>query len=126
MSRIFLRSIALVAALALSSAHAEFFRVNWLIAADSAVSSSGSGAATPAKASPDTSKPAVAKARNPRVLVITTKNDLRCDTEMKHLRAGTFAKLRAAGWMIGDGPENMVQIVDRDTVPALAAKIDAK
>jgi hypothetical protein len=126
MSRIPLRSIyaAVVTAIAISLSLAGARPASRLFAADSTAANS----ATQAKVLTDTSKPATAKARNPRVLVITAKNDLRCDTEMKHMRSpgGTFAKLRAAGWTVGDGPENMVQIVDRDAVPELAAKIDSK
>ncbi len=68
------------------------------------------------------------KERNPRVLVITSKDSQHCTDEMNRLnqRGGEFAKMRAIGWTIGTAPQNMVQIVDRDEVPDLVEKLDHK
>jgi hypothetical protein len=68
------------------------------------------------------------KERNPRILFITAKNSPQCDKELARLNApgGDFEKLRAIGWTIGEGPENMVQIVDRDDVTVLLKKMNLK
>ena len=34
--------------------------------------------------------------------------------------------MRAGGWLIGDGPRNHIQIVDRDQVPELAKKLNPR
>lgn len=68
------------------------------------------------------------KERNPRVLFITAKDSPRCDEELNRLQkpGGDFGNMRAIGWTIGAGPENMVQIVDRDDVPELIDKLDVQ
>src|SRR5262245_31536666 len=73
-------------------------------------------------------KPILAKPRNPRVLFITSKDTKQSETELARLRkpGGDFEKLRAVGWSIGAGPENHIQIVDRDDVPELIAKLEVK
>lgn len=60
--------------------------------------------------------------RNPRVLFITAKGCEKCDSELKRLRqpGGEFESMRAAGWKIGETPDNHIQIVDRVDVPELA------
>jgi len=64
--------------------------------------------------------------RNPRVVFIIAKDSPKCDQELLRLRraGGDFERLRAAGWTIGAGPENLVQIVDREAVPELAEELD--
>jgi len=62
----------------------------------------------------------------PRVLFITAKNCSRCDKELARLRrsGGVFEKMQAGGWRIGEGPENQIQIVDRDQEPELVKKLN--
>jgi hypothetical protein len=73
-------------------------------------------------------KPVIAKPRNPRVLFITSKDTPQSETELARLRkpGGDFEKLRSVGWSIGTGPENNIQIVDRDEIPELVAKLAVK
>lgn len=68
------------------------------------------------------------KERNPRVLFITAKGSPECDKELARLRraGGDFEKMRAAGWTIGEGPENLVQIIDCDDVPDVIEKLNLK
>ncbi len=56
-----------------------------------------------------------------RVLFITTKGCERCEQELNRLRkpGGEFEIMKSLGWKIGEGPENHVQIVDRDEIPDL-------
>jgi hypothetical protein len=56
-----------------------------------------------------------------RVLFITKQGCERCENELNRLRApgGDFEKLQSTGWRIGDGPNNHIQIVDRDEIPDL-------
>ncbi len=65
------------------------------------------------------------KAHSSRVLFITAKGCAKCDTELARLNApaGDFAWLRSGGWRIGPGSENHIQIVDRDAIPDLIAKL---
>jgi hypothetical protein len=58
------------------------------------------------------------KPRNPRVLFIVEKDCERCEKELARLErsGGDFEAMRSRGWKIGDGPENHVQIVDRESV----------
>ncbi len=89
-------------------------------------------AATPKDAAkPDAAKPAATEAdapkgRNPRVFFIVKKGSKQCDEILAKLRAtgGDFENMRAGGWLIGDGPDNHVQIVDCDTVPDLVKKLN--
>jgi hypothetical protein len=93
---------------------------------------------------PTTTKPAVADARLPasaitkasaagqphvsRVVFIVAKNCKKCEEELTRLKrpGGDFETMRAGGWLIGEGKGNHVQIVDRDDVPALVAKLNPK
>jgi hypothetical protein len=63
-----------------------------------------------------------------RVLFITAKGCAKCDAELARLNApaGDFAWLRSGGWRIGPGPENNIQIVDRDAIPDLVAKLKSR
>jgi hypothetical protein len=63
-----------------------------------------------------------------RVLFIVGKNCARCDKELQRLRrpGGDFKSMRARGWKIGAGPENHLQIVERDTIPDLVQQLDAR
>jgi hypothetical protein len=60
-----------------------------------------------------------------RVVFITAKDCPKCNTELARLNApsGDFAWLRSGGWRIGAGPENHIQIVDRDAIPELVRKL---
>jgi hypothetical protein len=66
--------------------------------------------------------------RNPRVLFITKKGCVRCARELARLRkpGGDFAAMKTRGWMIGEGPENHVQIVDRDAIPELVEELEVR
>jgi hypothetical protein len=65
---------------------------------------------------------------NSRVVFIVAKNCPRCDEELSRLRrpGGDFEVMRAGGWLVGDGPRNHIQIVDRDQVPELVKKLDPR
>ncbi len=69
----------------------------------------------------DTSKP-------PRVLLIVGKDCPRCERELARLRrpGGDFEKLRSRGWKIGSGPENHLQIVDREALRTLSEEVAAQ
>ena len=60
-------------------------------------------------------------ARRIRVIFVTQTECERCEQELNRLRSpgGDFEKLQAIGWKIGDGPENHIQIVDRESIPEL-------
>ncbi|MCA9060023.1 MAG: hypothetical protein KDA85_16060 [Planctomycetaceae bacterium] len=53
--------------------------------------------------------------RRKRVLIVTSPACAACEQIMEQLEspAGAFAQLRKAGWKIGRGPENHIQIVDQ-------------
>ncbi|HKD35612.1 MAG TPA: hypothetical protein VKB78_02395 [Pirellulales bacterium] len=63
-----------------------------------------------------------------RVVFIVAKNCKRCDEELTRLKrpGGDFETMRAGGWLIGDGKGNHIQIVDRDLVPDLVAKLNPR
>jgi hypothetical protein len=65
------------------------------------------------------------KALPAKVLFITAKNSPDCDKILGQLMRpnGDFEKMRAAGWKIGKGPGNQLQIVDKDDVPELLAQL---
>jgi hypothetical protein len=71
---------------------------------------------------------AMQAARNPRVLFITAKDSPRSDEELLRLRraGGEFDKLRSAGWTIGAGPENHLQIVEREAIPELIEQLKVR
>ena len=54
-----------------------------------------------------------------RVVFITSIGCERCEKELARLRrpGGDFETMRSLGWKIGSGPENHIQIVDRNDVP---------
>lgn len=78
--------------------------------------------------SADVAVPAASLARNPRVLFITATDSEPSFTELIRLRhpAGAFAAMQARGWKIGAGPENHVQIVDRDTIPEIVRNLNVR
>jgi hypothetical protein len=65
------------------------------------------------------------KALPAKVLFITSKDSPDCDKVLGKLMRpnGDFEKMRAAGWKIGKGPGNQLQIVDKDEVPELMAQL---
>jgi hypothetical protein len=85
-------------------------------------------ASTPSSAGPRRDEPRAAAARNPRVLFVTKKGCERCARELARLRrpGGDFAGLQAAGWKIGDGPENHLQLIDREALPDFLADFEFK
>ncbi len=62
------------------------------------------------------------------MLFITSKDSKHSADELARLQKpdGEFAHMRAMGWTIGTGPENMVQIVDRDDVPQFVDKLSVQ
>jgi hypothetical protein len=73
-------------------------------------------------------EPAGVKARNPRVLLIVSKDCSRCDDDLTRLRraGGDFEKMRSVGWKIGPGVDAHLQIVDRDDVAPLVEQLGVK
>jgi len=69
-----------------------------------------------------------AVARSLRVLFITANGCDECDRILSWLRrtGGDFETMRSAGWKIGDGPENHIQIVERTAVADLVEKLEVR
>jgi hypothetical protein len=65
------------------------------------------------------------KAETAKVMFIVAKNSPDCDKVLGQLMRpnGDFDKMRAAGWKIGKGPGNQLQIVDKDDVPDLIKQL---
>lgn len=86
--------------------------------------------ASAAKLTAGDAKPATsaAKPRSKRVLFITAVDSDRCDEELAKLTktGGDFEKLRGRGWKIGPGPENHLQVVDREAMPELVARLEPR
>lgn len=85
-------------------------------------------ASTQSIAEPKGDEPRAAVPRNPRVLFITKKGCERCARELARLRrsGGDFAGMQVAGWKIGEGPENHLQLIDRDALPDFLAEVEFK
>ena len=66
--------------------------------------------------------------RNTRVVFITAEECDECDRVLTRLRrpGGDFETMKSAGWKIGEGPENHIQIVDRATVADLVEKLEVR
>lgn len=66
--------------------------------------------------------------REPRVLFITEVNNEKCLTELTRLRrpGGDFEAMKSRGWKIGPGPENHLQIVDRETISELVRELNVR
>ncbi|HEY2147589.1 MAG TPA: hypothetical protein VGH32_06610 [Pirellulales bacterium] len=60
-----------------------------------------------------------------RVVFIIAKSCKKCEDELARLKrpGGDFETMRAGGWLIGEGKGNHIQIVDRNDVPDLVAKL---
>ncbi len=67
-------------------------------------------------------------AKRGRVVLITSADNTHSKAEVARLNLpyGEFAKLRSAGWKIGSGPENHLQIVDRGQMTELVEKLSVK
>ncbi|HTQ37946.1 MAG TPA: hypothetical protein VMJ32_02900 [Pirellulales bacterium] len=91
--------------------------------AENGAASSSSSASANQPASTQTAYPE--KALPAKVLFITAKNSPDCDKVLGKLNwpNGDFDKMRAAGWKIGKGPGNHLQIVDKDEVPDLLKQL---
>ncbi len=76
----------------------------------------------------DSSQPPAQSPQPARVVFITAKDCPRCDEELARLNraGGDFEKLRAAGWKIGAGEENHLQIVDREAIAELVEKLEVR
>src|SRR5579872_4263775 len=63
--------------------------------------------------------------RSTRILYITAKDCEQCAAELARLRkpGGEFEAMQSQGWKIGEGPENHLQIVDREAVPDLVLQL---
>jgi hypothetical protein len=98
-------------------------------AADSAASTKptvGETMAQPSSTSKIASTNSIAsQTHGSRVVFIVAKNCKKCDEELTRLKrpGGDFETMRASGWLIGEGKGNHIQIVDRDDVPDLVAKL---
>jgi hypothetical protein len=91
-------------------------------------SSAATGSATenqsPADSSPE--KSSRAAPRSTRILFITAKDCEQCAQELAKLRkpGGDFESMQSRGWKIGEGPENHIQIVDREAIPELIEQLN--
>jgi hypothetical protein len=65
------------------------------------------------------------KPLSPRVLFVTAKDSLHSAEELARLSqpGGDFEKMRAAGWTIGDGANNLIQIIDHQLVPEIVERL---
>lgn len=88
-------------------------------------SSSGTSSAAPGAKKPPAAK-SNAPPRSPRVLFITAKDCEACDDELERLQktGGDFDLMQKRGWKIGEGHENHIQIVDKDSIPDLIKKLN--
>ena len=66
--------------------------------------------------------------RATRILFITAKDCEQCAQELAKLRkaGGDFESMQSRGWKIGEGPENHIQIVDRDAIPELVLQLNVR
>ncbi len=89
------------------------------------INPAGSQASTRSESTTETAKPAP---RNTRVLYITAGDCDRCAEELARFRksGGLFESMQAKGWKIGEGPENHIQIVDREEIPELVQKLNVR
>jgi hypothetical protein len=90
--------------------------------------SKGSAAARNPAAAEESAGPRRPGPRNPRVLFITASDCESCARELARLRkpGGDFDAMQSRGWKIGDGPENHVQIVDREAVADLVQQLNVR
>ena len=88
----------------------------------------GLSATTEESAIPDAMAPSkVMAGRNPRVVVITSKDSTACQRELERLRkpGGEFVSMQARGWKIGTAADSHVQLVDRNDVPDLVRQLNS-
>lgn len=67
-------------------------------------------------------------ARQTRILFLTKEGCDRCEQELARLRSpgGEFEKLQAAGWKIGNGPSNHIQILESESQPDLVKRLKVR
>lgn len=84
-----------------------------------------SGRATENQGLAETPRPAP---RATRILFITAKDCEQCAQELAKLRkpGGDFESMQSRGWKIGEGPENHLQIVDREAIPDLVVQLNVR
>lgn len=99
-----------------------------LLADDSGISKSEATGSKKEIRSLDTSEGTSVTPRNPRVVFITADRCSECETVLARLSraGGDFESMKAAGWKIGAGPDNHIQIVDREAVPDLVEKLGVR
>ncbi len=127
----FIRSTRISLAWTLALTASIWFGSSCSFAADPVATTKTTASETPSSTSQSSRRATVAtsqKPRNPRVLFITSKDSKHSADELARLQLphGEFARMRAMGWTIGAGPENMVQIVDRDEVPQFVDKLNVQ
>ncbi len=63
-----------------------------------------------------------------RVYFIVANHCERCQFELARLNrpGGDFEAMRAAGWKIGSGPGNQIQIIDQETIPDLIRELNVR
>ncbi len=83
-------------------------------------------AALATQSSSASTPPEGVRARNPRVVFVTSRDCPRCDEELARLRrpGGEFEHMQARGWKIGPGADNHLQIVDREALVDLADEFE--
>ena len=96
------------------------------------------GTPRPAATGPATKNPALAESqpaessraapRSTRILFITAKDCEQCAQELARLRkaGGEFEAMVSRGWKIGEGPNNHLQIVERDAIPELVVQLKVR
>jgi hypothetical protein len=101
-----------------------------LLADEQAVKQGSAGAKFPSAAAQKapllvTPSASATKPRKTRVVLITDPDSDRSTSELERLSrpGGDFEQLRGRGWKIGPGPENHLQIIDRQQAAALVTKL---
>jgi hypothetical protein len=88
----------------------------------------GSESQSVVSTTPSEKKTDPAQPRQTRVVFIIADGCQECDRVLSRLRrpGGDFETMTAAGWKIGSGPENHIQIVDQLHVTSLTEKLSVK
>jgi hypothetical protein len=76
----------------------------------------------------DSNAPRKAAERPRRIVFITARDCPECAKQLARLRGagGDFDNMRARGWMIGESPENDLQIIDREEVQELVERLNVR
>ncbi len=74
------------------------------------------------------SPPADKPPHRPRVIFLTAKDSPRCAEELQRLSrpGGDFERLRSRGWRIGPEANSHLQIVDKESIPDLVARLNPR